>query len=187
MTEEKEFFDFDSIYHEYHKDVYRFALYLTRDKETARDLFQDTWMRVVKNRGRVRSSGNIKAWILTITMNLHRDKLRKKKVRKLFMQRKKGEIRSHPLNDKNSCSPVRLLELNSAGKAVFQAVDTLSHRQRRVFLLKEMEGLKNAEIAGIMQIPLGTVKSLMHRAVKNLQQRLQDYAPCVQTRTRRKK
>lgn len=170
-------FDFDRIYQDHHRDVYRFALYLTHDRQETDDLFQDTWLRVVKNRDRVRRSGNTKAWILTITMNLYRDKLRKKKVRNLFAFRKGGEIQALEQNKTYSDNPARRLELSTAGEAVMKAVETLSQRQKHVFLLKEVEGLQHSEIAGIMQIPLGTVKSLLHRAVKNLQKCLTDYAP----------
>jgi RNA polymerase sigma-70 factor (ECF subfamily) len=51
----------------------------------------------------------------------------------------------------------------------------LPERQRRVFVLKEMEGFKQEEIAGIMGVPVGTVKSLMFRAVKNMRRALSSY------------
>lgn len=179
-------FDFDRIYREYQKDVFRFALHLTRDKQETEDLFQETWLRVVKNRHRVRSAGNIKAWILTITMNLYRDNLRKKKVRSLFTQKKGGVMKAQVQLRTDAGNPARALELSSAGKAVLDAVRALSQRQQSVFLLKEIEGLKITEIAGVMQIPSGTVKSLLHRAVKNLQTRLAEHAP-PQRPERRKK
>lgn len=179
-------FDFNRIYQDYHSDVYRFALHLTRDKHETEDLFQETWMKVVKNRHRLRRTGNIKAWILTITMNLHRDKLRKKKVRTMFTLKKGGDMRNKTQLTSSADNPARALELSAAGKAVMDAVGTLSQRQRQVFLLKEVEGLKSTEIASIMQIPLGTVKSLMHRAVKNLRKRLTAYAPPMHLERREK-
>ena len=57
------------------------------------------------------------------------------------------------------------------------AVSALPDRQRRIFVLQEIEGLKQAEIAGLLGIPVGSVKSLMHRAVRRLQKELADFRP----------
>src|SRR4030042_1638004 len=58
-----------------------------------------------------------------------------------------------------------------------QAIAGLPEKQRRVFLLSEFEGLRQMEIAGIMGIPVGTVKSLLYRAVKKLQRDLSAHNP----------
>ena len=58
-----------------------------------------------------------------------------------------------------------------------QAVAVLPEKQRRVFLLSEVEGLPQAEIADVLEVPLGTVKSLLHRAVKRLQRELAAHHP----------
>ncbi len=61
------------------------------------------------------------------------------------------------------------------GTSIAQALARLPDRQRRVFVLKEIADFKQAEISDILGIPLGTVKSLMHRAVKRLRQELSKY------------
>jgi len=59
--------------------------------------------------------------------------------------------------------------------AITQAMANLPDRQRSVFVLKEIEGFKHAEVSEILGLPIGTTKSLMHRAVKRLQLELFDY------------
>ena len=67
------------------------------------------------------------------------------------------------------------------GMAITGALRNLPHSQRRIFVLKELEGFKLNEISSMLKIPLGTVKSLMFRAVKRLQKELSHYSgPTVQ-------
>ena len=61
------------------------------------------------------------------------------------------------------------------GLALNKAVADLPLKQRRVFILKEIEGLKHSEIAEILGAPVGTIKSLLHKAIKKLQQELSEF------------
>lgn len=75
---------FDQLYGQHKSDVYHFAFYLTKDRGEAEDLFQDTWLRVAKNFPKTLNMKKIKSWIFTITSNLHKDSLRKERVRRSF-------------------------------------------------------------------------------------------------------
>ncbi len=173
--------EFDGIYDRYRADVFRFLLSLTRNQSEAEDLFQDVWLRVVRH-GRPRpDKGDLKPWLLTIVLNLHRDMLRKKRVRRLFMMRKQGPGRLRPsrIEDWSSpaTDPARLSEQTALRRDIDLALAALPEKQRRVFLLSEVEDLSQAEIAGILEVPLGTVKSLLFRAVKRLQRQLAAHHP----------
>ena len=61
------------------------------------------------------------------------------------------------------------------GLALNKAITSLPLKQRRVFVLKEIEGLKHSEISEMLNAPIGTIKSLFHRAIKNLQQQLAEF------------
>jgi RNA polymerase sigma-70 factor (ECF subfamily) len=171
---------FDELFKKYQNSVYRFACYLTQNRIKADDLFQETWLRVIRY---LPTSSNIldfKAWILTITVNLHRDELRKKKIRKMFSffqsdtikttadQMEKLEYESHPTVADESIQV-------DIGLALNNAIKNLSLKQRRVFILKEIEGLKHSEISKMLNVPIGTIKSLLHRAIKNLQYELTEF------------
>jgi RNA polymerase sigma factor (sigma-70 family) len=71
-----------------------------------------------------------------------------------------------------STDPVYRSEQVFLQRNIHEAIAKLPERQRRIFLLKEVEGYQQAEIASAMGIPVGTVKSLMHRAVKSLRREL---------------
>ena len=76
---------FDELFKKYQNSVYRFACYLTGNRIEADDLFQETWLRAVRYLPISSNIRDFKAWILTIVANLHKDELRKKKIRRLFL------------------------------------------------------------------------------------------------------
>jgi len=173
--------DFDAVYGLYKSDVFRFLFHLTGDQAEAEDLFQETWLRAVRQ-GCLRPAGpELKSWLLTIAVNLHRDALRRKRVRRLFLLQH-GHPGRPDRSPSEGCAPVstepaQTVEQASLRQDIQQAVAGLPEKQRRVFILSEYEGLRQAEIAGILGIPLGTVKSLLYRAVKRLQKELAPHNP----------
>ncbi len=171
---------FDDLYEKYQNAVFGFAYYLTQNRGDAEDLFQEAWLRIAKKLPGEVNMQSIKAWIFTVVANLHRDELRKKRVRRLFFSQK-----AMSLENENTMFPVlpgKPISVNSGeayqadiGRDIARAMARLPDRQRRVFVLKEMAEFKQAEISDILGIPLGTVKSLMHRAVTRLRQELSKY------------
>jgi RNA polymerase sigma-70 factor (ECF subfamily) len=171
---------FESLYDRFCGHVYNFSLYLTRDKTEADELFQDTWLRVARNIRKTVSMEDPKPWIITITVNLYRDSLRKKRVRNLLSFHKplapETEREIHGLIGENGRNAEAGARLDTAN-AISRAVAALPTRQRQVFTLKEMEGFQLSEISEMLGIPLGTVKSLMFRAVRRLRKDLSVFNP----------
>ena len=171
---------FDNLYKKYQNAVFGFAYYLTQNRGDAEDLFQEAWLRIAKKLPDEVNMQSIKAWIFTVVANLQRDELRKKRVRRLFFLQK-----AMSLEKENTMFPVlpgEPISVNSdeayqadIGRDIARAMARLPDRQRRVFVLKEMAEFKQAEISDILGIPLGTVKSLMHRAVTRLRRELSKY------------
>ncbi|TEU09355.1 MAG: RNA polymerase sigma factor [Candidatus Aminicenantes bacterium] len=171
---------FDNLYKKYQNAVFGFAYYLTQNRGDAEDLFQEAWLRIAKKLPDEVNMQSIKAWIFTVVANLHRDELRKKRIRRLFFLQK-----AMSLEKENTMFPVlpdqpvsiNPEEVNQTdmGRDIAQAMARLPDRQRRVFVLKEIAEFKQAEISDILGIPLGTVKSLMHRAVRRLRGELSKY------------
>lgn len=173
--------DFDTIYDQHKADIFRFVFHLTGNRAEAEDLFQETWLRAVRD-GTLRPAGkDLKPWLLTIVLNLHRDSLRRKRIRRMFLLRHYHQEQSDSSYSGGyapySAEPARVAEQDWLRRDIDRAVAGLPEKQRRVFLLSELEGLRQAEIAGIMRIPVGTVKSLLYRALKRLQGDLAAYKP----------
>lgn len=171
---------FDELFKKHQNSVYRFACYLTQNRIEADDLFQETWLRAVRYLPTSSNIRDFKAWILTIVANLHKDELRKKKIRRFYIfhrseqsttyedQLEKLDYESYPTipNESNRVD---------IGLALNKAIATLPIKQRRVFVLKEIEGLKHSEISDMLDAPIGTIKSLFHRAIKHLQLELAEF------------
>ncbi|MGD9346392.1 MAG: RNA polymerase sigma factor [Candidatus Aminicenantes bacterium] len=173
--------EFDDLYEQYRPAVYSFACYLTQNSGEAEDLFQETWLRVVHYLPKKVEKSSAKAWIFTITANLHKDALRKKRIRRAFLFQKVS--RSGPDEDAPSFLFGSIpAEANGANRSdmrrdIERAMKQLPEQQRGIFALREIEGLKYSEISEIYGIPLGTVKSLMFRAVRRLRRELSAYSP----------
>ena len=175
--------DFDQIYDRHKDDVFRFVFHLAGDRAEAEDLFQEVWLRVARHFPESPEPSGVRPWLLKIAVNLHRDALRRKRVRRLFFLSKASEDSGGP----SSCGvsadrddPAIQAEQATLRGRIDLAVSALPEKQRLVFVLQEIEGLKQAEVAGIVGIPVGTVKSLMHRAVLGLQKELADCHPKVE-------
>lgn len=174
---------FDELYQKYKSSTFSLACYLTRNQREAEDLFQETWLRVVKQlRQKPIDPDGCKAWLLTIVSNLYRDWLRKKRVRRIFSFQKSDagdfdeNIWKRPFWGSES-NGAEESDRQDVRMAVSKALEVLPEKQRLVFVLKEMEGFRYTEIGEILRLPVGTVKSLMHRAVKRLRRELWGYAP----------
>jgi len=80
---------FDELYDTYRAAVFSFAFSLTQNRGEAEDLFQETWLRVVRYFPKVLDMKKVKSWLFTITANLNKDALRRKRTRRRFLFQKK--------------------------------------------------------------------------------------------------
>lgn len=171
--------EYDKIYGKYKDDIWRLVYYLTGDMDEARELYQETWLRVVRNFCKIPEITNMKSWIFSISANAHRDILRKKKVRRFYFKTGLTEYG----NGKENADDNERVNVNSVDEQdamnlsleIADAVKKLPDKQKRVFVLKEIEGFKSREIVEILNIPIGTVKSLLYRAIRNLRENLSVY------------
>jgi RNA polymerase sigma-70 factor (ECF subfamily) len=173
---------FDGLYDNYKTAVYAFSYRLTQNRGEAEDLFQETWLRVAQNFPKVLDMKKVKAWLFTITANLHRDALRKKRTRRLFLLRRKWGFDqertcyedSSVLSSSDKSNGSERLDIS---RDISLAMARLPAPQRLIFVLKEVEGFKQSEISEMLGMPIGTVKSLMYRAVQRLRRDLTSYHP----------
>lgn len=171
---------FDMLFHRYKDHVYRFVYYLTENRTDAHDLFQETWLRVVRYLPKSKTIRDVKAWLFTIAINLHRDEIRKKQLRRMFFLERSEKSKSETDNFSRSDFGAESIIEDESNRveislALTRALKELPVKQRRVFILKEVEGFKHLEISAVLGVPVGTVKSLLHRAVKFLQIELKEF------------
>ena len=147
-----------------------FAMSLTRDVESAKDLIQETLYRALANKEKYNAGTNIKAWLYTIMRNIFINNYRR--------SAKQNTIFDHTPNDYlldyNQFTIANTAETNLSVKDIQQAVYHLPEIFRNPFQLY-FEGYKYHEIANILLEPLGTIKSRIHFARKLLKQQLERF------------
>ena len=150
--------------------VYRFALRLCDDPHAAEDLTQETLLRAWRYRTRLREPRAGAVWLLRITANLWRDRLRRGRCR---------VDRAVPLQDdapSRTPGPEQLASKREELRRALDALGELPPRQREVLYLSACEGLSTAEIGEILGIESDAVKASLWLARKNLRERLGEAA-----------
>jgi len=141
--------------------LYAFLARRVGDAE-ADDLFQETWIRVVRYRDRFDPQRRFSTWLFQIANNLCRDRGRRREVRERYRRERRAEARGDP--ERTRPPPIdRALDLR-------RRVTALPDKLREVLVLRYYRDLPEKEIARIVGIPAGTVKSRLHAAVKALRE-----------------
>ena len=147
-----------------------FAINLTKDHETAKDLFQETLYRALSNKDKYNVGTNIKAWLYTIMLNIFINDYRKKAKQSVVLDNSPNDFLIDQTRTKVLNDGVTNLNL----REVKQLIYDLPELFRTPFNLY-FEGYKYNEIAEELNEPLGTIKSRIHFARKILKQKIQRY------------
>ena len=151
---------FEELVRECQADVYRFALYLTRDRSMAEDVTQETFLRAFRFIRGFRGGSRFTSWLLRIARNCSMDALRRPHAEAPLDER--IEPVGRPVSDASARA-----ELDAALAAI-------SPEHRESFLLTEVLGLSYQEVADVLGVRVGTVKSRMFRARQALCRALAD-------------
>ncbi len=159
--------------------LYGFAYHLTYDEAAAEDLVQDTIERAIKAIDQYRQGTNAKAWLFKIMRNHFINGYRKKSRRPNMVD---YEDVAAIIPDTDTQSIPSLMDWNDeslqdvVGDELSVAMDRLSEDFRTVIVLSDLQDFKYEEIAEILGVPIGTVRSRLFRARNLLAKDLQDYA-----------
>lgn len=160
--------------------LYNFAIYLENNDEIAKDLLQETYLRGYKYINYYEKGTNAKAWLIRILKNTFINEYRRKS--KLPTQVDFEESYSQADDDESGTGAMQNVDLrheiynNLVGDEIMNAVNALPVDYRLIILLCDVEGFKYDEIAKIIDVPIGTVRSRLHRARNMLKEKLKDYA-----------
>ena len=152
----------EALVRRYQARVYGLAYHYLRDPEEARDVAQEIFVRVYRKLGSYRDEhATFLPWMLRVGRNVCIDHLRRAKARPADA--------GQPLDDAPEIidpgpTPEGAWEADSSKQLVHRALQRLSGASREIILLKEIQGLRFDEIASMLDIPLGTVKSRSNRA-----------------------
>jgi RNA polymerase sigma-70 factor, ECF subfamily len=159
--------DFESVVAAHQQRVYRLLLGMMGDPEAAETLTQDCFLRAYRARASYRGEASVATWLMKIAVNLARDHARSRRLS--FWKRLVGmegpAESSGILAPDPGASPERALVAREELRAVWAAAETLSAKQRAVFLMRFVEEMSLAEIAQATGMKPGTVKTHLARAV----------------------
>jgi RNA polymerase sigma factor (sigma-70 family) len=160
------------LYDEYGRYIYHLCLKLTRNKDEAEDLMQDVWLKVVRYSGRMDTVDHMKAWLTTICMNTFRDRYRKdvRRSKHVMHQPETLDVPILDLVPSDSMTPAELLEQNDIQSLVQQKVGELDAIYRTTIEYFYVYQYSLIEIAEVMKVSIGTVKSRLFRAKKYLKE-----------------
>jgi RNA polymerase sigma-70 factor (ECF subfamily) len=150
------------------QDLFRVAMFLKRNRDSADDLLQETMMQAFKSFHRYKMGTNCKAWLTTIMYNTHYKQLKKETRLKLVEDKDELIAKTIPFE---ASVPDRITD-----KDVLTALEKVPQHFKEVLVLSDVEGFAYKEIAAVMDLPIGTVMSRLHRGRKILRNELAVYA-----------
>ncbi|MCS7174028.1 MAG: sigma-70 family RNA polymerase sigma factor [Armatimonadetes bacterium] len=167
---------FEAIVHRYGRHVYNIAYRLSGNEADAKDLTQEAFLRVYRALSRVEPGVPLDAWLYRIVLNLFIDQLRKRgrvRVESLDVPvvTPRGDEAERTVPDESS-SPEEQVVNPVMDAEIQNALAALTPDLRMVVVLVDIQGFSYEEVAQILRIPIGTVKSRLHRARRFLRDRL---------------
>lgn len=171
---------FRELIRRYQRPVFSLVYRMLRDKELAEDLSQETFIKVLNHIDSYRPEHKFSSWIFKIANNAAIDRLRRKELDTLSLdgapdavtsERREGTSLQLPHAGE---SPLEELEARELGSQIEQAIARLRPEYRSCILLRHVEGYAYEEIAEMLDLPLGTVKTYIHRARSQLRALLEE-------------
>ena len=153
---------FEALYHFHKTPIFRTALAISGDSHLAEEILQEVFIRAHKNLQRMHDDTSLAPWLYRVTVNLTYDLTARRK-RRQTLREKLPEWLPQPLK-----SPETHLEYQELQSMVLQAINQLEIKQRTVLVLFYLQDFSMGEIADITDVPVGTVKSRLHYARRNL-------------------
>ena len=175
---------FDTLLIKHSPRLYALVYNMTANHDDTDDLLQDVWAKVYRSIGGFRGQSHVYTWLHSIAANTTVNFL-KKRVRRRTMNL--DDLDSGILQDKEfvelqaASTPVRDADLGEMQKKINEAIQHLTPDHRAVVTMFDIQGLPHAEIAKILHVSEGTVRSRLFYAHQQLQTQLSEFAPIHQS------
>ena len=168
---------FNEIYKRYAAPLKGYFMrMLWRDEEKAEDFMHDLFAKIIRKPDSFDTNRSFKTWVYTIACNMCKNEYKKQEIRK---NTSVGIDRQMNVSDEKT-DLIKEIELNQFGEAFSSKLNELDEKHKEVFTLRHIEGLSIKEIAEIIQINEGTVKSRIFYATKQLAKLLKEYKTLIQ-------
>ena len=170
---------FRELVRRYERPVFSLVFRMVRDSATAEDLAQDTFIKVLNHIDKYRPEFKFSSWLFKIANNVAIDHLRRRKLDTVSMDGSPNattaaEVEASTIEiGSDQESALDELEAKELGSAIERAIAKLRPEYRACIMLRHVEGRSYEEIAATLDLPLGTVKTYIHRARHELRKALE--------------
>ena len=158
----------DRLIEQYQYRLFRYLFYITGDRARAEDFFQETWIRVLERGHQYDGKSRFEAWLFAIARHLVIDWQRTKKAQSLDVLTDPEQERPLQIANERELSPVDQLLAQETKENVQRSLGKLPAIYREVLVLRFQEELQIEEMAGVLSIPVSTVKSRLYRGLDAL-------------------
>jgi RNA polymerase sigma-70 factor (ECF subfamily) len=165
----------------YKDRIYNAILRICNNRDTAAELCQDVFIKVIENAERFQGKSSFYTWAFRIAVNVALNYCRRQNVRKAVSleagtggdyEQAKAALRNY-LTDEGASDPAAVAQSKEQIELLAEAINELDEDQRAVLVLRDIEGMNYTQIAKVIEIELGTVKSRLSRARANLREKLE--------------
>lgn len=163
----------DRLIEQYQYRLFRYLVYVAGDKARAEDFFQETWIRVLERGHQYDGKSKFEAWLFAIARHLVIDWQRSKKAQSLDELTDPEQDKPLQVADENRPSPLRQVLAQESEENVQSSLQRIPAIYREVLVLRFQEELQIEEMAGVLSIPVSTVKSRLYRGLDALRGALQ--------------
>lgn len=168
---------FGILVRKYQDRIYSTILNYVHNQEDALELSQEAFVKAYSGLRKFHGKSAFYTWLYRIAINTAIDSLRKRPAQKVesLEDDKFTEIGFEPVSVDPTVDPVKALSARERQQKLQQAIESLSTKLKTAFILHDVEGLSQEEIADILKCPVGTVKSRISRARDELRNQLAEY------------
>jgi RNA polymerase sigma-70 factor (ECF subfamily) len=161
----------DRLIQQYHYRLFRYLAMLVGQRETAEDLFQETWMRVLEKGHQYRGQWKFETWLFSIARHLAIDFLRRRQPQSLDALLEESPAAAPPELAGAPASAFDAVAQGEEAARLAAVLEGLPPAYREVLVLRFQEDLALEEIAAVLDAPLPTVKSRLYRGLETLRER----------------
>lgn len=161
---------FDALYRNYSRRLYKFSIAILKSSEEAENIVQEVFLNLWLNREKIEKGSSVKYYIFTIAYNSSISIIRKRIKESRFIEylRTLQDINQEPVDMQ--------IEYNELEEKLTMIIDSLPERQKEVYLLHRIEGLKYSQIAERLNISVNTIENHISRALKTIREKLGNYS-----------
>jgi RNA polymerase sigma-70 factor (ECF subfamily) len=161
----------EALVRRYQGRIFGVTMHYMRDREEARDMAQETFVKLYRKLDSLRDSETFLPWLIRLARNCSIDRLRRLKSR---TPEQSVPVEEGPEIPAHQATPEETTLERWRSGLLYRALDELSEQSRELILLKDIQELKLDQIADLLALPLGTVKSRSHRARIELAEAIQN-------------